>query len=113
MRCPSCGFENPEGIKFCGQCAAPLKRRCLQCGFENPPGFKFCGECAAPLGAAAPVPAQQPAPVPEPAPVEPPKRDTAAEGDADRRQITVMFCDLVGYTEMSGRIDPEELREVL
>jgi predicted amidophosphoribosyltransferase len=49
MRCASCAFENPEGMKFCGECAAPLKRLCPQCRFENPPGFKFCGECAAPL----------------------------------------------------------------
>src|SRR5438128_9799176 len=66
MRCPSCGFENPEGIKFCGECATPLQRRCLQCGFENPPGFKFCGECATPLtgrppaATAAPLPASAP-----------------------------------------------------
>src|SRR6266568_7586768 len=49
MRCASCGFENPEGMKFCGECAAPLQRRCSHCGFENPPGFKFCGACATPL----------------------------------------------------------------
>src|SRR5215510_2963269 len=49
MRCPSCGFDNPEGMKFCGECAAPLQNRCPQCGFENPPHFKFCGACATPL----------------------------------------------------------------
>ncbi|MBI3990055.1 MAG: zinc ribbon domain-containing protein [candidate division NC10 bacterium] len=49
MRCPSCGFENPEGMKFCIECAAPLKNRCPNCGFENPPRAKFCGECATPL----------------------------------------------------------------
>src|SRR5262245_3203745 len=46
MRCLSCGFDNPEGMKFCGECATPLKNRCPECGFENPPGFKFCGEYA-------------------------------------------------------------------
>ena len=49
MRCPSCGFENPEGMKFCGQCATPLTGPCPQCGFANPPGFAFCGQCATPL----------------------------------------------------------------
>jgi hypothetical protein len=49
MRCPLCGFANPEGMKFCGECAAPLRSRCPTCGFENPPQFKFCGECATPL----------------------------------------------------------------
>ena len=45
MHCPSCSFENPAGMKFCGQCGTQLNNRCAQCGFENPPGFQFCGEC--------------------------------------------------------------------
>src|SRR5262249_22268038 len=49
MLCPSCGFDNPPGMKFCGECAAPLPTHCPQCGFDNPPRFKFCGNCAAPL----------------------------------------------------------------
>jgi hypothetical protein len=49
MHCPRCGFDNPAGTKFCGECAAPLNTPCPQCGFENPPGFKFCGACATPL----------------------------------------------------------------
>ncbi len=40
-------------------------------------------------------------------------RSPAAGGDAERRQLTVMFCDLVGSTELSQRLDPEELRELL
>src|SRR2546425_13204279 len=49
MRCPGCGFDNREEMKFCVQCATPLTPRCPQCGFENPPGFAFCGQCATPL----------------------------------------------------------------
>jgi Double zinc ribbon len=49
MHCPSCGFDNPEGMNFCGKCANPLSPRCPQCGFENPAGFAFCGKCATPL----------------------------------------------------------------
>ena len=56
MHCPSCGFDNPQGMKFCGECAAPLKNRCPSCGFDNPPRFKFCGECAAPLTEQTPAP---------------------------------------------------------
>ena len=55
MRCASCGFENPEGMNFCGKCATSLKSRCSQCGFENPPGFKFCGACATPLAGRPPI----------------------------------------------------------
>jgi hypothetical protein len=43
MQCPRCGQENPEGMKFCGECGSALKRRCTQCRFENPPRFKFQG----------------------------------------------------------------------
>ena len=53
MRCPACGFENASGIKFCGECGAPLKLKCASCDFENAPGIKFCGECGKPLAHAA------------------------------------------------------------
>jgi hypothetical protein len=49
MQCASCGSENPEGAKFCIECAAPLKKRCPSCGAENLPRAKFCAECAFPL----------------------------------------------------------------
>ena len=67
---------------------------CAACGFDNPPGFRFCGGCGARLE---------------------PTRETAAElpKTAERRQITVLFCDLVGSTDLSGRLDPEELRDVV
>src|SRR3990170_8437340 len=50
MRCAACGFENPAGMKFCGQGGAALDHRCASCGFENPSQFKFCGQCGTPLG---------------------------------------------------------------
>src|SRR6266851_196302 len=56
MRCSQCGFDNPEGMKFCGQCTAALALVCPNCRFENPPGFKFCGQCTTPLVPGAPVP---------------------------------------------------------
>src|SRR5215467_6319774 len=40
-------------------------------------------------------------------------RDAPAPGDAERRQLTVMFCDLVGSTPLSTRFDPEDLREIV
>ena len=45
MHCSSCGFENPEGLRFCNECGTSLKARCARCGFENLPRAKFCGEC--------------------------------------------------------------------
>ncbi|MEM9593405.1 MAG: adenylate/guanylate cyclase domain-containing protein [Acidobacteriota bacterium] len=76
--------------------------RCKSCGFESPPAFRFCGQCGAPLGAET-VPQ---APTPEPSLGE----MTPAE---ERRHLTLMFCDLVGSTRLSGSIDPEELHLIL
>src|SRR5437899_1603286 len=112
MRCASCGFENPEGMKFCGECAAPLQRRCSYCGFENPPGFKFCGACATPLTG------RQEGEKAKRAKGEKEKdfgsrTSDSAPSSGERRQLTVMFCDLVGSTALSEQLDPEELREVV
>jgi hypothetical protein len=45
MQCPNCRFENPEDIKFCGECGTRLERSCPHCSSLNPPNFKFCGQC--------------------------------------------------------------------
>ncbi len=52
MQCARCHAENPAGMKFCGQCAAPLASVCPLCSAANPPGNKFCGQCATPLAKA-------------------------------------------------------------
>src|ERR1700758_4459147 len=99
MRCPSCMAENAGTRRFCAECGSPLPSQCPACGFENDPAAKFCGGCGKPIGAAA-------APAPETAPPAP-----RLDG-AERRQLTVMFCDLVGSTALSARLDPEDLRAV-
>src|ERR687888_953077 len=98
--CPSCGTENSAGRKFCGGCAAPLTRVCPACGAANEPGMRFCGECAQPLDAEAASAT--------PAPPEP----TSAAA-AERRLVSVLFADLVGFTTLSEGRDAEEVRELL
>ena len=49
MQCTSCGFENPEGMSFCGKCGTALTPSCRRCGFANALGFTFCGQCGSPL----------------------------------------------------------------
>jgi len=100
MRCPKCRAENAATRRFCAECGSPLPSPCPSCGFENEPTAKFCGGCGKPIGDA-------PALTPPAAP--PPARTEAAE----RRQLTVLFCDLVGSTPLSSRLDPEDLREVI
>src|SRR5499426_2353966 len=115
MHCASCGFDNREGAKFCNECGTPLALRCLSCGTENPGGAKFCSECGRPLtkpAAASPPaqPARQNAP-PQAQPTE--LRAGFTTPEAERRQLTVLFCDLVGSTGLSEQLDPEEYREVV
>lgn len=99
VHCPVCGFNNVETMLSCGACGTTLLRVCATCGFENPHGTKFCGGCG---GALANVPT---------APKEPAKPRPFPE--AERRQLTVLFCDLVGSTPLSEKLDPEALREVV
>ena len=98
MTCPSCGAENRPGRKFCSRCAAPLAIVCPACHAPNEPDDRFCGECAAPLGSAAARPS---APTSTPAPV------------AERRLVSVLFADLVGFTAFAEERDAEEVRETL
>ena len=124
MTCPSCSAPNEPGRKFCGECGTRLAQPCPSCGSVNQPGVRFCGECgnllasassapppsvvaAAPasaqaatqhaggLGPIAPVFAARPAPV------------------AERRLVSVLFADLVGFTTLSEGRDPETVRELL
>ncbi len=119
MRCTNCGFENPLEIKFCGECGAPLtKNVCSNCGFENPPRFKFCGECATPLIDQAPaskstlLDRQQYKQVDKGAQIIPIVSERKVP-EAERRQLTVMFCDMIGSSTLSELLDPEELRDVM
>src|SRR6476660_3297072 len=96
MPCPACGTENDPGRKFCGECGAALALVCTACGSPNPPGVKFCGECGTALGAQA-------APAPSP----------AATPAAERKLVTVLFADLVGFTAASEGRDAEDTRELL
>jgi predicted ATPase/class 3 adenylate cyclase len=99
--CASCGAENDEGVKFCGECGSPLALVCPACSAPNAAGRKFCGECGAPLTSANPPPTSTLAPDPAPPPL------------AERRLVSVLFADLVGFTPLSESRDPEEVRELL
>jgi class 3 adenylate cyclase/tetratricopeptide (TPR) repeat protein len=98
MTCPSCGTENRADGKFCSECGAPLARACASCGTPLRAGAKFCDECGTPVGGAA-IPAPSESATPTPA--------------AERRLVSVLFADLVGFTKLSESRDPEEVRELL
>jgi class 3 adenylate cyclase/tetratricopeptide (TPR) repeat protein len=99
MRCPACQHDNPETVKFCGECGTRLELRCPACSASNPPGNKFCHEC----GESMRTSARQITPPPFAAP------SLAGE----RRHATIVFSDLAGYTAMNERLDPEEVEALL
>ena len=113
--CPVCQHENPSKARFCNACGTLLSYLCSACGTDNPPGATFCNACATPLVSSTPVPT----PTEDKGPdsfllqdiVSPPVEPLALE--AERRQLTVMFCDLVDSTQLSGRLDPEDYRDVV
>ena len=106
MQCPKCQHENPNEANFCMKCGTKLERKCSNCGADYPEEAAFCMKCGTQL-----VQETTP-PTAEEKPVEPLVAAREAP-EAERRQLTVMFCDLVGSTALSARLDPEELREVI
>ncbi len=107
MRCAKCGFENPEGMRFCGQCSNALGLVCPKCRFENPPGFKFCGQCTAPLGAPAKqVGGSTPIRISEATP-------DSALPEGERKTVTALFADIKGSTELMADLDPEQARAII
>ena len=109
MRCSSCGAENPQGLKFCNQCAAPFKKRCTTCGFENSSIAKFCGECATPLNeSAGRLRSSQPSTSTAHVPV-----GSEALLDGERKTVTALFADIKGSMELMEDLDPEEARAIV
>ncbi len=90
--CPSCNAPAAEGQKFCGKCGAKIARNCPSCGKENPPDHRFCGFCGAEI--------------------ESKKIQSTAQGKhaEERRWVTVLFADISGFTSMSERMDPEDVK---
>jgi len=104
MECPSCRAKVPEEKRFCTECGAALPISCLRCGCLNSPASKFCGDCGAKLGSASALVRLDLQREPTP------PQSTAS---AERRQLTVMFTDLVGSTALASRLDPEDMRDVI
>ena len=97
MQCTNCAAEVPRQKKFCGHCGAAVVRRCLACGAANPVVNKFCSDCGTKLRADSRA-------------VVPALRDSRP---IERRQLTVLFCDLVGSTALSARLDPEDFSAII
>ena len=115
MKCPECHFDNRKGAKFCIECGTKLEINCQNCGYLNPPGSKFCEECGSKLGLAA---EQTPKDLsfdekitmiqkylPKGLTEKILSEKNRIEGE--RKQVTVMFCDLEGFTPLSEKLGIE------
>ncbi len=112
MRCPNCSTTNSPGARFCQNCGAALSRPCPSCNASNRPEAHFCQNCGAALSPARPVPSASP-PAPE---VAAPQRSPSAPTPRptyERRLVTILFVDVIGYSTLSERLDPEEVMEIM
>jgi class 3 adenylate cyclase/predicted ATPase len=107
VACTACGQQTPAGKKFCIHCGTARQAACAACGEQLIPGAKFCAECGTPV-------ASNGAPT---SPASPSRAVAAGAGAlspaAERRLVSVLFADLVGFTTLSEHRDPEEVRELL
>jgi class 3 adenylate cyclase len=114
MQCPQCRFENREEVKFCEECGAKFELECPACKANIPLGRKFCGECGHDISKST-----------ETAALKENEQDTQVSQspheetipthipvDGERKHVTVLFSDLTGYTAMSEKLDPEEVKEI-
>ena len=121
MKCPGCKTENPDSRKFCRECGSKFLLICPHCNSENLPGDKFCGECGQKLSIAS----------------KSPRKDLSFDEklekiqrylpkgltekilsqreriEGERKQVTVMFCDMEGFTSLSERLGPKEAYAII
>ena len=114
MICSKCGTENRAGRRFCSECGSALTTGCPSCGTPYEAGEKFCGSCGTALlatGSALNAPSGtrmaswvpgSPAPAPG-----------AATAPTERRLVSILFADLVGFTPFAEERDAEEVRATL
>jgi class 3 adenylate cyclase len=110
MKCPRCPHDNPQGARFCEECATPLARTCSNCGTALSATAKFCHACAHP--AAAGPPSRSPDSY-TPKHLAEKILISKAALEGERKQVTVLFADLKSSMELLADRDPEEAQKLL
>src|SRR5262245_33485276 len=102
MLCTCCGHEVPSRAKFCASCGQPVAQACARCQAGLTPNARFCAECGHAVAQGYPTAA------------EPGSPSVVADGAraGERRQLTVLFCDLVGSTARAHDLDAEDWRDL-
>ena len=116
MQCPRCRHETRDGARFCGQCGVSLDpgMACPRCAAVNPPGQKFCDACGASLSPAAPprAPARD-ARAYTPRHLIEKILTTKSALEGERKQVSVLFADLVDSMRLAEGLDAEEWHRIL
>lgn len=94
IKCPECRTENPQTHKFCRECGCPLADLCRTCGHINRAHDKFCGECGENLGPTGGI------------------KKSALKIENERKNVTVLFSDLTGYSGLTEKLDPEIVKKI-
>src|SRR6185503_14430355 len=130
MLCGACRTDNPSQNRFCDQCGAPLEAVCPSCGAQVRSEARFCGSCGKRLGEAAAAerrvgPEAEPAPPARspayrsPVAVYTPRHladkilNSRSALEGERRQVTVLFADIAGFTTIAERLDPEDVHRIV
>jgi class 3 adenylate cyclase/tetratricopeptide (TPR) repeat protein len=114
MDCPQCATTNKSGRRFCSACGHALEALCSQCGARNDADDRFCGNCGQALAASLPAPTAPAAPR-----AYTPKHladrilTTRAALEGERKQVTVLFCDVADSMRLTERLDPEVMHELM
>jgi ribosomal protein L40E len=117
MKCSRCNIDNPDGIKFCGDCGTKLEKVCPKCNYSNSPQFKFCGDCGHNLTLPS-EPTRKELSFDEkiekiqkylPAGITEKILSQRDKIEGERKQVTVMFCDMKGFTPLADNLGPEEV----
>ncbi len=133
MECARCRHEVPPDAAFCPQCGARLVAACSACGTDNAPSHRFCTKCGTPLTGARP-PERDPARGPERPSAAEPEREaprfasprsytpkhladkilvTKSALEGERKQVTVLFCDITDSTGLAERLGAEAMHDLL
>ena len=121
MKCPKCQFDNREGAKFCKECGSKVELQCSSCGFQYQPGCKFCDECGHGLTSTSEQPAKDLSFDEKIAKIQRYLPEGLTEKilsqrdriEGERKEVTVMFCDMEGFTALTERLGPEEAYSVM
>jgi predicted ATPase/class 3 adenylate cyclase len=115
MKCPKCQTENPENHRFCRKCGMKLSKVCSICGYEILPDDVFCGKCGHSIAEPSKAPLidySQPLSY-TPKNLADKIRSARSSMEGERKQVTVLFADVKGFTSISEKLDPENVQTLI